>query len=65
MPFEEMFQISKMPEDALDVHAGAFEIATMREIYTEAIRENALIPNGYVGEPKGSQYTEIKANVEK
>ena len=30
MPFEEMFQISKMPEDALDVHAGAFEIATMR-----------------------------------
>ena len=65
MPFEEMFQISKMPEDALDVHAGAFEIATMREIYTEAIRENALIPNGYVGEPKGSQYIETKANVEK
>ena len=58
MPFEEMFQISKMPEDAFDVHAGAFEIATMREIYTEAIRENALIPNGYVGEPKGSQYIE-------
>ena len=56
MPFEEMFQISKMPEDALDVHAGAFEIATMREIYTEAIRKNALIPNGYVGELKGSQY---------
>lgn len=65
MPFEEMFQISKMPEDALDVHAGAFEIATMREIYTEAVRENALIPNGYVGEPKGSQYIETKANVEK
>ena len=65
MPFEEMFQISKMPEDALDVYAGAFEIATMREIYTEAIRENALIPNGYVGEPKGSQYIETKANVEK
>ena len=65
MPFEEMFQISKMPEDALDVHAGAFEIATMREIYTEAIRENALVPNGYVGEPKGSQYIETKANVEK
>ena len=61
MPFEEMFQISKMPEDALDVHAGAFEIATMREIYTE----NALIQNGYVGEPKGSQYIETKANVEK
>ena len=61
----EQFQISKMPEDALDVHAGAFEIATMREIYTEAIRENALIPNGYVGEPKGSQYIETKANVEK
>ena len=65
MPFEEMFQISKMPEDALDVHAGAFEIATMREIYTEAVRENVLIPNGYVGEPKGSQYIETKANVEK
>lgn len=65
MPFEEMFQISKMPEDALDVHAGAFEIATMREIYTEAIRKNALIPNGYVGELKGSQYIETKANVEK
>ena len=61
----EQFQISKMPEDALDVHAGAFEIATMREIYTGAIRENALIPNGYVGEPKGSQYIETKANVEK
>ena len=65
MPFEEMFQISKMPEDALDVHAGAFEIATMREIYTEAVRENTLVPNGYVGEPKGSQYIETKANVEK
>ena len=58
MPFEEMFQISKMPKEALDVHAGAFEIATMCEIYTEAIRENALIQNGYVGEPKGSQYIE-------
>ena len=29
MPFEEMFRISKMPEDAFDVHAGAFETATM------------------------------------
>lgn len=84
MPFEEMFQISKMPEDAFDVHAGAFETATMREIYPEAVRENALImleptflqgeqiskwcngaavdktliPNGYVGDPKGSQYIE-------
>lgn len=42
MPFEEMFQISKMPEDAFDVHAGAFETATMREIYPEAVREDAL-----------------------
>ena len=25
MPYEEMFQISRMPEDAFDVHAGAFE----------------------------------------
>lgn len=84
MPFEEMFQISKMPRDAFDVHAGAFETATMREIYPEAVRENvlvmleptflqgeqigkwcngaaedkALIPNGYVGDPKGSQYIE-------
>ena len=84
MPFEEMFRISKMPEDAFDVHAGAFETATMREIYPEAVRENALImleptflqgeqigkwcngasedkaliPNGYVGDPKGSQYIE-------
>lgn len=83
-PFEEMFQISKMPEDAFDVHAGAFETATMREIYPEAVREDALavleptflqgeqigkwcngaaedkalIPNGYVGDPKGSQYIE-------
>ena len=81
MPFEEMFQISKMPRDAFDVHAGAFETACMREIYPEAVRENtlamlgptflqgkqigkwcngaaedkALIPNGYVGDPKGSQ----------
>ena len=85
MLFEEMFQISKEPRDAFDVHAGAFETATMREIYPEAVRENALImleptflqgeqigkwcngaaedkaliPNGYVGNPKGSQYIEI------
>ena len=84
MPFEEMFQISKMPEDMFDVHAGAFETACMREIYPEAVREDALagleptflqgeqigkwcngaaedkalIPNGYVGDPKGSQYIE-------
>ena len=84
MPFEEMFQISKEPRDAFDVHAGAFETATMREIYPEAVRENALamleptflqgeqigkwcngaaedkalIPNGYVGDPKSSQYIE-------
>lgn len=84
MPFEEMFQISKEPRDAFDVHAGAFETATMREIYPEAVREDALagleptflqgeqiskwcngaaedkalIPNGYVGDPKGSQYIE-------
>ena len=84
MPFEEMFQISKMPRDAFDVQAGALETATMREIYPEAVRENvlvmleptflqgeqigkwcngaaedkALIPNGYVGDPKGSQYIE-------
>lgn len=43
MPFEEMFQISKMPRDAFDVHAGAFETATMREIYPEAVRENVLL----------------------
>lgn len=42
MPFEEMFQISKMPEDEFDVHAGAFETATMHEIYPEAVREDAL-----------------------
>ena len=42
MPFEEMFQISKMPEDEFDVHAGAFETAAMREIYPEAVREDAL-----------------------
>ena len=84
MPFEEMFRISKMPEDAFDVHAGAFETATMREIYPEAVREDALamlkptflqeeqigkwcngaakdkalIQNGYVGDPKGSQCIE-------
>ena len=84
MLFEEMFQISKEPRDAFDVHAGAFETATMREIYPEAVRENALamleptflqgeqigkwctgaaedkalIPNGYVGDPKSSQYIE-------
>ena len=58
MLFEEMFQISKEPRDAFDVHAGAFETAAMREIYPEAVRENALIPNGYVGDPKGSQYIE-------
>ena len=84
MPFEEMFQISKEPRDAFDVHAGAVETAAMREIYPEAVRENALImleptflqgeqigkwcngaaedkaliPNGYVGDPKGSQYIE-------
>ena len=87
MPFEEMFQITKMPEDPFDIHAGAFETATMREIYPEAVREDALagleptflqgeqiaqwcqgdaedkmlIPNGYVGDPKGSQY--IKTNL--
>lgn len=70
--------------DAFDVHAGAFETATMREIYPEVVRENALImleptflqgeqidkwcngaaedkaliPSGYVGDPKGSQYIE-------
>lgn len=80
----EMFQISKMPRDAFDVRAGAFETATMREIYPEAVRENALamleptflqgeqigkwcngeaedkalISNGYVGDPRGSQYVE-------
>ena len=42
MPFEEMFQISKEPRDAFDVHAGAFETACMREIYPEAVRENTL-----------------------
>ena len=42
-PFEEMFQINKMPEDEFDVHAGAFETATMREIYPEAIREDELM----------------------
>lgn len=87
MPFEEMFQISRMPEDTFDVHAGAFETATMREIYPEAVREDvlakleptflrgeqngkwcdgaaedkALIPHGYVGDPKGSRY--IKTNL--
>ena len=88
MPFEEMFQISRMPEDAFDVHAGAFETATMREIYPEAVREDGLtglnptflkgeqigkwcngaaedkelIPNGYVGDPRSSQYirTDLK-----
>ena len=58
MLFEEMFQISKEPRDAFDVHAGAFETAAMREMYPEAVRENALIPNGYVGDPKCSQYIE-------
>lgn len=43
MPFEEMFQISTMPEDEFDVHAGAFETATMREIYPESIREDELM----------------------
>ena len=43
MPFEEMFQISKMPEDEFDIHAGAFETATMHEIYPEAVREDALV----------------------
>ena len=33
MPFEEMFQISKKLRDAFDIHAGAFETETMREIY--------------------------------
>lgn len=87
MPFEEMFQISKMPEDEFDIHAGAFETATMREIYPKAVREDALdelkptflqgeqigkwcngaaedqalIPNGYVGDPKSSLY--IKTNL--
>lgn len=42
MPFEKMFKISKMPEDEFDVHAGAFETATMREIYPEAVREGEL-----------------------
>lgn len=42
MLFEEMFQISKEPRDAFDVHAGAFETACMREIYPEAVRENTL-----------------------
>ncbi len=42
MPFEEMFQISKEPRDAFDVHAGAFETACMREIYPEAVRENTF-----------------------
>ena len=72
------------PRDAFDVHAGAFETATMREIYPEVVRENALImleptflqgeqidkwcngaaedkaliPSGYVGDPKGSRYIE-------
>lgn len=43
MPFEEMFQMSKMPEDEFDVHAGAFETATMWEIYPEAVREEKLV----------------------
>lgn len=43
MPFEEMFQMSGMPEDEFDVHAGAFETATMREIYPEAVREEKLM----------------------
>ena len=42
MPFEEMFQISRMPDDPFDVHAGAFETATMREIYPEADRRIAV-----------------------
>ena len=76
MPFEEMFQISKMPEDVFDVHAGAFETATMREdalarleptfLQGEQIgkwcngaaEDKALIPKGYVGDPKGSRYIE-------
>ncbi len=33
MPFEEMFQISKKLRDAFDIHDGAFETETMREIY--------------------------------
>lgn len=42
MPFEEMFEIGKMPEDEFDIHAGAFETAAMREIYPEAVREEVL-----------------------
>lgn len=42
MPFEEMFHVSRMPEDMFDIHAGAFETATMREIAPETVREEAL-----------------------
>ena len=34
--------MSRMPEDEFDVHAGAFETATIREIDPEAVREEKL-----------------------
>ena len=42
VPFENMFKINQMPADEFDVHAGAFETATMREICPECIREEKL-----------------------
>ena len=41
--FEEMFECKQMPRDEFDVHAGAFETATMREICSEYVREDILI----------------------